>query len=112
MERGRRVVMKRRTWVIIPAALGAFSIFFLRMLTAEPPDRKRDLAANAALQYWQAFSFKLELTEDEQKAVDDWKKGPPPAKVRRLFEENSDALTFLHRAAKVPHCEWGLNYED
>ena len=40
--------------------------------TAQVPDGKSELAANAALQYWQAFSQIPTLDKDQEKVLAEW----------------------------------------
>jgi hypothetical protein len=77
------------------------------------PEGKTELAANAALQYWQAFSQLPALDKDQEKmlaelhtvSVDD------PA-VSKLLEASQQSLKFLYRGAPLKQCDWGLDYND
>ncbi len=75
-------------------------------------EKKPDLSANAALQYWQAFAVLPEWEGEQEKAIEAWKSGPPPAKVQELLGADKPAIRAMHRGAKLPHCDWGLHYED
>jgi hypothetical protein len=80
---------------------------------AQAPDGKADLANNAALQYWMAFSQLPPLDKDHERvlselftiSVDD------PA-VGKLLAASHSSLMFLHRGAALPRCDWGLDYND
>src|SRR4029453_9935613 len=75
------------------------------------PDGRTELAANAALQYWMAFSQLPALDKDQEKvlgelqtiSVDD------PA-VSKLLAASQSSLMFLHRGAALKQCDWGLDY--
>jgi hypothetical protein len=80
---------------------------------AQAPDGNSDLANNAALQYWMAFSQLPPLDKDHERvlnelhtiSVDD------PA-VGKLLAASHSSLMFLHRGAALPRCDWGLDYND
>jgi len=42
--------------------------------TAQAPDTKPDLAANAAGKYWQAFALLPNLDKDQEKLLEQWTK--------------------------------------
>lgn len=70
---------------------------------------------NAALRYWMAFAEMqdppadqtikdlLEKTAAGQAAWDELKLGP-------ILDSNGEALRTMQRAAKLPDCDWGLEY--
>jgi hypothetical protein len=77
------------------------------------PPGSSELAANAALQYWQAFSFLPTLDKDQEKllgestgvSLDD-------AAVNKLLAASQNSLMYLHRGAPLARCDWGLDYND
>src|SRR5262245_539766 len=81
--------------------------------SAQVPDGRTELAANAALQYWQAFSQLPTLDKEQEKllgelqtvSIDD------PA-VNKLLAASQQSLMFLHRGAQLKKCDWGLDYND
>lgn len=82
-------------------------------LAAESPHEKRDLAANAALQYWMAFSQMPAMDAEREKIVSEWKTVSlnDPA-VQKLVAESQNCIMFLRRGAQFPDCDWGLDYGD
>jgi hypothetical protein len=72
-----------------------------------------ELGPNAALQYWQAFAQLPALSDDEQKILDEWStvslKDPA---VEKLATEARASMMYLHRAARLERCDWGLDYDD
>lgn len=68
---------------------------------------------NAALQYWQAFSQMPALDKDQEKLLAEWRTAPldDPA-VQKIVDQSRASLRFLHRAARMKHCDWGLEYHE
>jgi hypothetical protein len=82
-------------------------------LRAQVPDGRTELAANAALQYWMAFSQLPALDKDQEKLLADWNTvamGDPA--VEKLLAASHQSLMFLHRGAELSKCDWGLDYSD
>ena len=80
---------------------------------AEPNGGQPELAANAALQYWQAFAQMPSLDGERQKLLDDWKTVPlDNPDVQKLLGESHASMKFLWRAANLKQCDWGLDYND
>jgi len=77
------------------------------------PDVKSDLAANAALQYWQAFAQLPTLDKDQEKILSEWNAVSldDPA-VQKLIAASQSSLMYLHRGAALSRCDWGLDYGD
>jgi hypothetical protein len=80
---------------------------------ADSPHAQSDLATNAALQYWMAFSQMPTLDSDQEKH---FAAGSPvnfddPA-VQRLIASSHQSLLFLQRGAALERCDWGLEYKD
>jgi len=80
---------------------------------AQVPDGRTELAANAALQYWQAFSQLPTLDKDQEKLVSELQTVSidDPA-VNKLLTASQQSLMFLHRGAQLKKCDWGLDYND
>jgi hypothetical protein len=77
------------------------------------PDGRTELAANAALQYWMAFSQLPALDKDQEKLLSEWNaaSADDPA-VNKLLAASQSSLMFLHRGAALTQCDWGLDYND
>ncbi len=89
-------------WLLVgPAALAA------------EPGAKTELAENAALQYWQAFSQLPSMDKDAEKFATQWNTAPldDPA-VAKLIGDSRTTLLYLGRATKLSRCDWGLDYND
>lgn len=69
-------------------------------------------AGNAALQYWQAFAQMPTLDQDQEKLLETWQTVPLDAPAIQLINASRSSRMFLHRAAKIPRCDWGLDYND
>jgi hypothetical protein len=98
----------KRIFVMLSVALVAAS-----SAQAQAPDARSDLAENAAIQYWQAFAQMPTLNKDDEKILAEWNTvaidGPA---VQRLIAGSHASLMYLHRAAKLKRCDWGLDYSD
>ncbi len=79
---------------------------------AQPPAAKADPAVNAAIKYWQAFGLLPTLDKDQEKILREWDKAPLDAAALKLIEQSRNSLQYLHRGAKLPRCDWALDYED
>lgn len=89
------------------------SVAVAHAAAAAAPDQKSELATNAALQYWQAFSQMPTLGKDERMLL-----GPATneslhkPEVEKLVTSSQMSLKYLHRGVKKPACDWGLDYND
>jgi len=93
----------------LPLAM-TFVLLPLGYSVADPPLRLGD---NAALKYWQAFAQLPKLTEDqEHKLNEECLTMPLDIRARETVTKADYALRMMHRAAALPHCDWGLGYED
>ncbi len=79
---------------------------------AQASNDKQDPAANAALQYWKAFSSMPNLDKEQEKLLDEWHQAPLGDAAKKLIADSQNSLMFLHRGAKMPYCDWGLDYND
>ena len=84
-----------------------------RPASAQVPDGRTELAANAALQYWMAFSQLPSLDKDQEKIIGELQTVSmnDPA-VDKLLSASQQSLMFLHRGAQLKKCDWGLDYND
>jgi hypothetical protein len=80
---------------------------------AQLPAGQSELGPNAALQYWQAFAQMPAFSDEQQKILDEWStvslKDP---EVEKLATEAQKSMMYLHRAARLERCDWGLDYDD
>lgn len=79
---------------------------------AQSPNATSDLAANAAMKYWQAFAQMPTLDKDQEKLLGDWYKAPLDDAALKLIAASETSRLYLHRGAKLSRCDWSLNYED
>lgn len=93
--------------------LAALLVFETRLASAQVPDGRTELAANAALQYWMAFSQLPTLDKDQEKLLGELQTVSinDPA-VIKLLGVSQQSLMFLHRGAQLKKCDWGLDYYD
>ncbi len=76
-------------------------------------DTPADLGANAALKYWQAFALLPPLTKAERdRLVAECVTMPLDARARELVSRADYSLKMLHRGAALPHCDWGIGWEE
>jgi hypothetical protein len=95
-----------------PALVGVLGLVWLAAARADAPGVNKDLAANAALYYWQAINAMPKFDVEKQKLLDDWKDGQPPPELHKQFTSQNGFLRLLHRGARQPRCEWAVGYED
>jgi hypothetical protein len=88
------------------------SLVVLTPSSATAQDAKPDLGANAALKYWTAFSALPPLDKDQEKLLENCNKVPLDAAALKLIDKSERSRTYLHHAAKIERCDWGLNYEE
>ena len=93
-----------------PIAL-VVGLVLLAPAAAQPPAGKAD-AGNAAMKYWQAFGLLPTMTKEQEKIVHEWDKAPLDAAALKLIEQAGNSLEYLHRGARLSHCDWALDYED
>jgi hypothetical protein len=81
--------------------------------TAQRPAGQSELGPNAALQYWQAFAQMPTLDDEQQKILDEWSTvSLKDSAVDKLATEAHKSMQYLHRAARLERCDWGLDYND
>jgi hypothetical protein len=100
-----------RSWNIV-AILLCLTIRGPSHAAVQAPDAKPDLGANAAMKYWQAFALLPNLDKDQEKLLQDWNKVPLNAAAQKLIDGAQASMLYLHRGAKLPRCDWSLDYED
>ena len=64
------------------------------------------------MKYWQAFALLPTLDKDQEKLLEQWNKVPLDAAALKLIERSRGSREYLHRGAKLPRCDWSLDYED
>jgi len=76
---------------------------------AYPPDPD-----NAALLYYQGFLSHPQLTEEARVHMGDVARGKaaPDEQVREDIGQSSGAIHFAEAAAKVPDCQWGVQFSE
>ena len=79
---------------------------------AAQPRVQPDLAANAAMKYWQAFIHMPPRDEAQQERLRDWSTTPLVDAARKLVTDSGNSFLYLRRGAALPRCDWSLNYED
>lgn len=79
---------------------------------AEAPTANSDLATNAALQYWQAFALMPTLDKDQLKLLENGNTIPFDEAAVKLIDASRNSVMYLNRAAKLPRCDWGLDYNE
>ena len=79
------------------------------------PDVAATPAPNAAVIYWQAFSELPELLAETEKEVYEAAAANPnaleSAELKPIVARFEPALHDLHRAVRVPVCDWNLDYD-
>ena len=93
--------------LLLPLALSGTS-----PAAAQAPAAEHDLAANAALKYWQAFDLLPTPDEGREKLLEEWDKAPLDAAALKRLAASEKSLMYLHRGAKLRRCDWSLDYED
>jgi hypothetical protein len=92
--------------------VGVLSVVWITTARADAPGVNKDLAANAALYYWQAINAMPKFDAEKQKLLDDWKGGQPPPELQKQLTSENGFLRLLHRGAQQARCEWAVGYED
>jgi hypothetical protein len=79
----------------------------------EPVGAGSDLAANAALKYWQAITTLPRFTAAEHDQLTaECLTMPLDAGARRMVAEAGYALDMVHRGAALPRCDWAIGWPD
>jgi hypothetical protein len=100
-----------RSWKLL-ALLAALTVLRPGPAAAQAPETKADLAANAALKYWEAFALMPVLDKDQEKLVSDWSKSALDEPARKVLAASEKSLLYLHRGARLRRCDWSLDYQD
>jgi hypothetical protein len=94
----------------------AITVLLLMAAPAAPaaaqPRVQPDLAANAAMKYWQAFAHLPPRDEAQQEWLRDWRTTPIVEAARKLVADSDKSFLYLRRGAALPRCDWSLNFED
>jgi hypothetical protein len=93
---------------VLPCAL---ALLLPGQAPAQGPDAPPKPTKNAALKYWQAFVLVPRLSEAQVKVLYEEGNLKDP-EVPKLLDACKDALHCLHLGARLPQCDWGLNYEE
>ncbi len=78
--------------------------------SVQPPETR-----NAALRYWLAFADMQDPPADKptQDLLEKTAAGDAPwdeSKLGPILDQNETAILAMHRATKLPACDWGLEY--
>jgi len=78
--------------------------------SVQPPETR-----NAALRYWLAFADMQDPPADKptQDLLEKTAAGDVPwdeSKLGPILDQNETAILAMHRATKLPECDWGLEY--
>jgi hypothetical protein len=79
---------------------------------AQVPVAQPDPAANAALKYWQAFALAPTLDNDQEKILEHWNNVPFDDAALELIDRSRASRESLRRGAKLPRCDWSLDYDE
>lgn len=95
------------------AALVPMWLLLAPLAHAQITESDPHASGNAALQYWQAFALLPTLDEEDEEVVGNWKTvSLDEPRVKEIVESSRTSLMFLHRAAGMTNCDWGLKYDD
>ncbi len=99
----------KRTIVIVLAMIGILSIPAVAQHSSRP-------ANNAALRYWMAFAEMNDspISAEDAAQMDAIVNGKAPwdeQKIGPLVEQNREAIETMIRGTRLPHCEWGIEYD-
>ena len=75
----------------------SLSLLFQSTAIVQAAEEKQDPAANAAIQYWKAFSLMPTLDKDQEKILENWTTAPLDDAVKKLIADSQNSLMFLHR---------------
>ncbi len=93
------------------ALLSTLAMFW-PVSAAPAADAKPDPTANAAMKYWQAFAQLPQIDQEQDKLLKEWSTVPFDEKAGKLLDASKVSLLYLHRGAKLPRCDWSLDFED
>lgn len=100
---------------MLAAVLVAHATSSRLFAAADQPDVAATAAPNAAVIYWQAFSELPGLLAGTEKEVYEAAAANPgaleSAELKPIVARFEPALHDLHRAVRVPVCDWNLDYD-
>ena len=99
--------MRRSRFVFLLLGLA-----WLLPTAAHGADAPTDLAANAAVQYWQAIALMPALDKEQEKIVSEWNTVPLDDAAMKLINSSQSSMLYLRRGARLKHCDWGLDHND
>ena len=82
----------------------------LGFFCAVPAVAADNLAANAALKYWQAFATLPKM--DDKAPRPEWPTMPLDAKAKELVASAGYSLEQMHYAAALPRCVWAISLDE
>ena len=100
-----------RRWILVVFIM-SWGLLPHSRAAAQSPDARSELVDNAAMKYWQAFALLPLLDKDQEKLLQDWNKVSLDEAALNLIERSRMSRVYLHRGAKLPRCDWSLDYED
>ena len=94
---------------------GTLLAFLLTAASARPQTKLPPETRNAALRYWLAFADLQDPPSDKstQELLAKTAAGEAAwdeAKLGAILDQNDQAIQEMHRATKLPECDWGLEY--
>lgn len=84
----------------------ALFLFAGTVLAETPPD------TNAALKYWRAFATMQKFTPADEKRLASVAAMPLDDPARAYVSRADFALRLMHVGAKLPHCDWAVDWKD
>lgn len=78
-------------------------------LTTRAAETPPPYPPNAALQYWIAFANLNDISAEDKKSLGQAFNAPPGENRSSLATRLNPVVTSLHRAAKIPGADWGLD---
>jgi hypothetical protein len=86
---------------------------FVFPLGSASADAPPDLAANAALKYWQAFAQLPKFTDAEQSRLNaEFLTMPLDAQAREWVTRADYALRMLYQGTALPRCDWAIGWKE
>jgi hypothetical protein len=99
-----------RYWNAAPLVL-ALALFPCHPTVGWAQEAKPGRAPNAAMKYWQAFALMPVLDSQEEKLLHEANKAALESDVAKLLKKSELSLKYLHRGARLEHCDWSLDYD-
>ncbi len=87
------------------------ALAFCAVLLSATITNASDSLENAALGYWQAFAILPSTDKEQDKILVKAVEAKLDDRAKSLIKQSEAARQCLHRAAAVPACDWGLQWE-